>query len=243
MSENQAPIPLQLLAIGDCNTGGTREHGTHFNVPKQLKEKLQRQGIDCELHNYGTTMSTCREGLQMSKDHQQAADYLLLNFGLVDAWKTSIPQIYISYYPDNKLKKIARKLLKSLKKRLRGPARKGWVKSGFAVEPDEYQSKMRSIIELQLRLNPQLKVILWGSAPTDNEERNAWLASYDEYLKEIANGKYHYLDTAELIKQAIDSGAERNDIYDDSVHLSAQGASLIASAMQSIIVEEMKQPT
>lgn len=234
ISQNTA---LELLAIGDCNTGGTREHGSHFNVPKQLSEKLQRKDIPTKLHNYGTTMSTCREGVRMSEDHQQAADYLLLNFGLVDAWITSIPQVYISYYPDNKLKKFARKLLKSLKKRLRGPAKKGWVKSGFVIEAEEYKEKMQAIIDRQLAQNPELKVILWGSAPTDNEERNAWLTRYDGYLRELAEGRYYFLDTAKLINDAIAEGAERNELYDDSVHLSAQGASLIATAMKDIIVQ------
>lgn len=229
---------LELLAIGDCNTGGTREHGSHFNVPKQLSEKLQRKDVHTELHNYGTTMSTCREGVRMSEDHQQAADYLLLNFGLVDAWITSIPQVYISYYPDNKLKKIARKLLKSLKKRLRGPAKKGWVRSGFVIEPEEYKLKMQAIIDRQQAQNPKLNVILWGSAPTDNEERNSWLARYDGYLREIAGDQHHFLDTAKLINHAIAEGAERDELYDDSVHLSAQGASLIATAMKDIILQD-----
>lgn len=228
---------LELLAIGDCNTAGAIEYGTHFNAPKQLCEKLQRQDIPCQLHNYGTTMSTCREGLCMSGDHKQPADWMLLNFGLVDAWMTSIPQVYISYYPDNRLKKFARKLLKSLKKRLRGPAQKGWVSSGFVIEPDEYKTSMQAIIDQQRQQNPNLKVLLWGSAPTDDEERNSWLARYDGYLQELVGENDFFLDTGSLIREAIAEGAERDELYDDSVHLSAQGASLVANAMLDIILK------
>ena len=234
---------LSILAIGDCNTGGTRDHGTHFNVPKQLTEKLELAGRQCELHNYGTTMSTCREGIAMSAAHSQAADWLLLNFGLVDAWITSIPQVYISYYPDNKLKKIARKLLKSLKKRLRKPAQKGWVRSGHVIEAEEYSQNLQRIIDTQRQKNPNLRVLLWGSAPTDNTERNQYLKQYDGYLRDLKQDQDLFFDTAELINAQLcaEPAINREALYDDSVHLSAKGAGLIADKLKDLIIDSQAQ--
>ena len=82
-------FPLRLVAVGDCNTGGANGTAADDQVPARLADRLRAQGIECDVQNLGRTMSTTREGqARMSRD-ANAADLLLINFGLVDAWVTS----------------------------------------------------------------------------------------------------------------------------------------------------------
>ena len=76
------------------------------------------------------------------------ADVVLINFGLVDAWITSIPAVYVPYYPDSFFRKQARKVLKSLKRRLRSPLVRRVIRCGPCVPLEEYLRNVRRMVEL-----------------------------------------------------------------------------------------------
>lgn len=225
---------LALLAIGDCNTAGTASLSARQTIPGQLAERLSGHGWQCKIQNLGYTMSTSREGLARSSSEALPCDLLLLNFGLVDAWITSIPAIYISYYPDNSLKKLFRKLLKSLKKRLRGERIRRLVPVGPVVPLPEFIENIENIISNIRRLSPHVQVILWGTVPVDGDHaRNEHLAIYDNAMREVAGRlDCQFLDTVTLLRDQ-----STQNFYLDSVHLSAEGCRFMADAIYQMMIE------
>lgn len=178
-------------------------------------------------------MNTSREGIAKAEEHPQPADMLLLSFGLVDAWITTIPMFYVSYYPDSKLKRRTRKLLKSLKKRLRHPLLKCLVPTGPVVKEKEFEQNIERIIASFRKRNPDLKLVLWGAAPTDDAQRNLVLERYNVLLSSIA-ARYDgaYLDT-----QGVLAGTERSYMFDDAVHLSAPACEQVAEALLPLVLK------
>lgn len=187
--------------------------------------------------NLGAAMNTSREGVTRSKTAPVNADLLLLSFGLVDAWITSIPSLYVSYYPDNPLKRQSRKLLKSLKKKLRGKFLRSIVPVGPVVHEAEFSKNVTNIIDTLRSANPKLQILIWGAAPTEDEDRNALLIKYDEILKGIAeNYDGLFLDTKRII-----TPYPRTDMFDDPVHLSEKACRLVANAMLPLAEELLKK--
>jgi lysophospholipase L1-like esterase len=225
MSKLPGSKPIKILAIGDCNTAGTKEVSGTNTVPGQLAMLLEQKGYSCQIQNLGYTMSTSREGLARSKNEAATCDILLLNFGLVDAWVTSLPAIYISYYPDNPIKKLFRKLLKSLKKRLRGKTIRKYIPVGQVVQLDEFISNITSIIQHVKSRSPDSKILLWGTVPVDGDnDRNELLKTYDDALNNIARNTAGgtFLNTASLLQ-----GKSTQSLYLDTVHLSSEGCTFI----------------
>jgi len=227
-------VSLKLVAIGDCNTSG---QFNHTNVPTALQALLEKEGIGCSLSNLGAAMNTSREGVAKAHDHTLKADMLLLSFGLVDAWVTTIPMFYVSYYPDSKLKRRTRKLLKSLKKRLRHPLLKQCVPTGPVVKKKEFEQNIERIIAIFRERNPNTSVVLWGAAPTDDDHRNALLRDYNAALSSVAvrNGG-GYLDTERVL-----TNTERSLMFDDAVHLSSQACDKIAEALLPYVLTKLRK--
>ena len=230
--QNTNSKKISILAIGDCNTAGAKDVVGEYSVPGQLAKKLEIAGHHCEVTNLGYTMSTSREGLSRSIQDAVPCDILLVNFGLVDAWVTSLPNIYISYYPDSKIKKIFRKLLKSLKKRLRGKTIRKFIPTGQVVPLNEFTKNIQEIILNTKKHSPSSKFILWATVPVDQDaKRNELLMPYDKALSSVANqhGGF-YLDTVAILKDK-----PTDTFYQDTVHLSMQGANLISDELFKLI--------
>lgn len=224
---------LKILAIGDCNTCGIGGH----NVPDLLSQYLcDFQDTKINVTNLGAAMYTTREGIERAQQITEDPGLLLLSFGLVDAWITSIPKVYISYYPDNPIKRQGRKLLKSLKKKLRSETLRKLIPVGPVVEEKEFIENITQIIEDLRAKNPELQILLWGAAPTQDSARNAILERYDDILRQTAELYYgKYLDTKQLVKPY-----PRDQMFDDAVHLSEEACQLVAKAMLPLAKELLK---
>lgn len=225
---------FQLLAIGDCNTSGIGGH----NVPDLLVKLLNaNEKREINLNNLGAAMYTTREGVEIAQQIDEDAEFLVLSFGLVDAWITSVPNLYVGYFPDNPIKRQGRKLLKSLKKKLRGKALRRVIPVGPVVEEEEFVNNLTRIINTLRAQNPDLRILLWGSAPTLDDERNVILKQYDEILRQTAaryNGRY--LDTKQVV-----TPHPRDQMFDDPVHLSEEACQLVAKAMLPLAEELLKK--
>ena len=108
-----------MLAVGDCNTYGIHDPPIGNTILDKFCERLEDDGTPPFSQNLGCGMATSREGVQRMRLDAKPADAMLINFGLVDTWITSIPKVYVPYYPDSWLRKRLRKLLKFVKRRLR----------------------------------------------------------------------------------------------------------------------------
>ncbi|WP_293265545.1 SGNH/GDSL hydrolase family protein [Neptunomonas sp.] len=215
---------IRLIALGDCNTSGIN-HSSVASILHQRLNQLSKSSQTCYLDNHGEAMRTTREGLAITKDLNKSFDIALINYGLVDAWTTTIPKVYIQYYPDNRVKRILRKALKSLKKRLRKTYFNGLFKTGSVVSTNEYKENIDAIMTSLHQYNPNIFFILWGSVPVEDEPRNTNLLDYDNILK-AQTGKYNgcYIDTRKTI-----SAERREDMFHDEVHLSEAAQEMIAN--------------
>lgn len=214
---------LKLQAFGDCNTEGSEKLPPGECVPTKLQQQLTELGFDVSLENHGGTMNCSREGLSRSQDNNTAADLVLINYGLVDSWHTSLPQLYVPYYPNGPLSKWGRKVLKSLKRRLRSP----WIRKILPVGPvvtlEEFRQNITSIISDVRQRNQESVIILWSTVPVrDDAARNLLIADYNRCLQSLANEHdCEYFAVEPLI-------LNRDELYLDNVHMNGDGASVVA---------------
>lgn len=216
---------LRIAAVGDCNTYGIHEPPIGNTILDKFCQELKRQGYETSSQNLGCGMATTREGIERMRLDAQPADVVLINFGLVDTWITSIPRCYVLYYPERRSRKLLRKLLKFVKRRLRGPLVRRFVPTGPVVSTDEFATNIRTIIQQARDLNSQCKVVLWGSPPVqDDSIRNDNLRRYNDILKSLADETNSlYLDTMRLVEQLSTA-----DAYLDNVHLNEAATAAIA---------------
>jgi len=223
---------LRILAVGDCNTCGTGRPTPDNCVPAQLARRLQASGQACSVQNLGYRMSTTREGLVRMQRDAEPADVVLVNFGLVDAWITSIPRIYIPYYPDNFVRKQLRKLLKSTKRRLRSPLARRFVPSGTVVPEAEYTANLERIISIAQQWDGAT-ILLWGTAPSLEAHRAPSIHEYNAQMHALAQRMdIPYIDTTSLIE-----GLSAEDTYQDDTHLAGPAVDRIAERMAGVISE------
>jgi lysophospholipase L1-like esterase len=223
---------IKIYAVGDCNTEGANSLPPGESIPEKLASVFESSGLSVTLVNLGQTMTTTREGLTRVQNEVTAPDILLINFGLVDAWVTSIPQVYVPYYPDNRWRKLGRKLIKSIKKLLRKPILNKMVTHGEVVSSEEYLNNFKEMIRIARSRNPEVKILLWSTTFALNDpQRNENIHRYNCLLKELAvTSDTLYLDISELV-----GSLQPSDAYLDDVHLSGKSSALIAETMVKLL--------
>ncbi len=228
---NEISRTLQVLAVGDCNTWGITNPPIGNTILDKFCRHIESDGYTTSSQNLGYGMATSREGVQLMRLDAKQADVVLINFGLVDTWVTSIPKIYIPYYPDSFLRKRLRKLLKFVKRRLRSPWLRRFVSTGHVVPIDEYTQNVREMISLARANNPSATILLWGSPPVQNDAaRNANLERYNKRLERIAQETNSlFVSTANLVNKLSDEAA-----YLDAVHLNEAATEAIAAQLVSV---------
>jgi len=215
----------RVLAVGDCNTSGITVPPIGNTIVDKFCRHLETRGYQTSSQNLGYGMATSREGVQLMRHEAERADVVLINFGLVDTWITSIPRCYISYYPESVVKKPVRKLLKFVKRRLRAPWLRRLVPVGPVVPIEEYEENIRQIISLALAKNPSATILLWGSPPVQGDsKRNQNLLRYDERLCRIAKDlNSTFLTTVDIL-----ASLPAREAYLDTVHLGEAATESIA---------------
>lgn len=214
--------PVRVVTIGDCNTISADPHqGT---VADGLSEALKQHGVPATLANLSGGMRTTREGLANLTDHPEPADLALVNFGLVDSWSTSVPRLYVPYYPVSSTRKRIRKLVKFVKRRLRAPICRRIVPFGRVVPVPEYIANVSAMVRLLKARNSGVQVFLWGTVPViDRPHRNPDLIEYNAALQQVAMDlEVHYVDAAAVV-----AGLKPEDRFVDGAHLSPAAAALI----------------
>ena len=227
--------PIRVLAVGDCNTCGITVPPVGNTILDKFCRQLENGGHITASQNLGYGMATTREGVQLMRRRARPADVVLINFGLVDTWITSIPRFYIPYFPENPLRKRLRKLLKFVKRRLRAPRMRRFVPVGPVVPIDEYARNVREMITIARTYNPNSTVLLWGSPPVQHDPaRNANLQRYDKRLEQVANETNSlFVSTVPITNQLSASAA-----YVDEVHLNEAATAAIASQLAAVYRSE-----
>lgn len=211
-----AGSPFTIVALGDCNTCGIAA-AEGQTVPQLVAEGLGQSGRDVQLINLGLTMSTTREGLALLRDYVGTVDLLLVNYGLVDAWTTSLPGVYISYYPERPWKALARKCLKWAKRQLRSPLARRFLPVGQVVPVREYEANLREILNIARSKSPDSRAVLWATAPVHQQPaRNVLIERYNTVMQHVAEttDRVSFCDAYSMI-----SRMEGTRAYLDDVHL------------------------
>lgn len=225
---------LRLIALGDCNTNSSDlNQGT---LPAGVAEAFRDRNLNLAVTNLGAGMTTSREGLKYMHDRGHAADFAILNFGLVDCWTTTIPGAYIPYfYPESKTRKLSRKVLKSVKRYFRMWPFKNFVPMGYVIKPAEYQKNIRAMIAKLRQWNPQISIYLWGTVPVvGNAKRNESIAEYNTLLLQIAQQEsVTYIDSTNAL-----SGLPAAETFVDDVHLSPKAARLIGEQISDTFLRQ-----
>lgn len=209
----------KILSLGDCNTLGVQEcQGSAY------PERFARL-IGADVRNCGFTMSTLREAKYFFRDFYDADTTIVtLQFGLVDSWETFIYSPYVLYYPDNPLRKLARKLVKKYKKICRQMGLNKRFGTAPVVSPELFS---RILAELIAACRPDTRILLIEAMPNHEEHRNPAMRRYNGLLKEAAasDPRCRLVETYDLFSQHMDT------LYADSTHINAKGHELVAQAL------------
>jgi lysophospholipase L1-like esterase len=205
------------VAYGDCNTEGLK------GVRLKLWPEIVCDALSLELKNCGHTMSTTRELLFYNRDFP-ASSYSLafIQYGLVDSWLTFRGAPYVLYYPDNPRRKVARKIVKKLKKWARAWHLQDRIGAVEQVPLPEYISNIQHVVDSA----PGTVFVLVATAPNLDEPRNPRIKQYNEALREIAQSRENVV-YAETFKDLWSSRKEA--LMDDGTHLTGLGHELVAA--------------
>jgi lysophospholipase L1-like esterase len=204
----------KIVAIGDCNTLGSGKCEKK-GYPEKVGASLGVQVV-----NRGHTMATSREGIYFLQEEVATADYVLIQFGLVDSYMTFKYSPYVLYYPDNFFRKNLRALTKKFKKVCRNRGLNKAIGEINIVPADEYEHNIRSMVELA---SPR-RVMLIDTVPNRQLERNGEIERYNTILDTIANN-YEFCTKVDLYADFING---LDTLYADSTHCNDEGYNLIA---------------
>ncbi len=166
----------KVLALGDCNTLGAGDF-KYQSYPERFAEL-----IDVDIKNCGYTMSTTREMQYFAQENIQDVDIVLIQYGLVDSWKTFKYSPYVLYYPDNIFRKYYRKLVKKYKKVCKAIGLNNLLGVENVVPDKQYKSN----IELLINSYPDKLFILIDTIPNKALWRNDEIVRYNKILENIS---------------------------------------------------------
>ena len=208
----------KILALGDCNTEGDKYHKNN-SYPEMFASLL---GYECL--SYGYTMSTTREMKYFYKDYfSESVEIILIQYGLVDSWKTFKYAPYVLYYPDNIFRKISRKIVKKYKKLAKNFGLTNIFGSEFLVSPLEYKENIESLIRQSLKQ----KIFLIDTVPNKDLKRNDAITYYNNILTDLSK-QYDNCIKIDLYETFYNN---LDNFYIDDTHINSIGYDFIAKKL------------
>ena len=210
----------KILALGDCNTLGIQD------LKENAYPELFAKAIDKTVNNCGFTMSTTNEMLHFFEDFKDdETEIILIQYGLVDSWKTFKYAPYVLYYPDSKIRKIFRKIVKKYKKTAKKIGLNRLLGVSNVVEIKAYQSNIESVIQQ----SPHSTTFLISTIPHLDTSRNSEIMRYNQVLLQLSK-KYPHVYYIDVYNDFVD----RSDYYLDNTHMNALGYKLITQKILSV---------
>ncbi len=211
----------KVLALGDCNTLGD----IHF-LNNSFVERFGEMA-NLEVKNCGYTMSTTREMVHFfDRFYHANLDVILIQYGLVDSWKTFKYSPYVLYYPDSFFRKIGRKFTKKYKKIARKLGLNQKFGEDFVVPLIEYEKNIETIISKA----KNQKILLIDTVPNKELFRNIHIKRYNSTLNELCK-RYK-----NCYKVDIYGEFEKNlkNYYLDETHINNKGYEVIAKKIYEV---------
>jgi lysophospholipase L1-like esterase len=217
----------QILALGDCNTAGVDTlQGDAY--PEKFAQRIGKTVLNC-----GFTMSTTREMQFFFSEHiEEENDIIMIQYGLVDSWKTFKYAPYVLYYPDNQMRKIARKFVKKYKKIAKNIGLNKRLGVCHVVSPKEYKEN----IETVLKISSDSMIFLIDTIPNQDISRNHAICQYNDILKQLAD-KYSNVYHVDVYNDFID----KKEYYLDATHMNAEGYAVICSKLVTLYTQFPKE--
>jgi len=214
-------MDYSILALGDCNTLGDVEFKNNSFVERFANR------AELKVKNCGYTMSTTREMLRFYDEfYHEGLEIILVQYGLVDSWKTFKYAPYVLYYPDSFFRKIARKFTKKYKKIARACGLNKKFGEKAVVSLNEYRKNIESIIQK----SKKQKLFLIDTVPNRQTFRNASIKKYNAILDELSL-KYkncYKISIYDLFEKNLDS------YYLDDTHINDIGYKIIAQRLLEV---------
>lgn len=214
----------KITAVGDCNTLGAKK------LERKSYPERVGQIIGAEVINLGHTMATTREGVRLLQDFlKDDVEYVFIQFGLVDSYRTFKYSPYVLYYPDNFLRKPLRSATKKFKKICRRTGLNTLFGEVNVVKIDEYEKNIRRMIEIA---SPR-PTFLIDTVPNHQRDRNGEIQRYNKVLDGICQeyDRCVKVDLYEVFEENL------KVFYLDSTHCNQNGYEYIAK----IISRKLKE--
>ena len=209
-----------ILALGDCNTLGVKYlKGSAY--PEKFATSLNKTVDNC-----GFTMSTTYEMLYFFEDFiDQEKEIILIQYGLVDSWKTFKYAPYVLYYPDNKIRKVFRKIVKKYKKTAKKIGLNKLLGVSNVVVLDVYENNIKTVLEK----TKNSAVFLIDTIPNLEISRNSEIVRYNQVLSQLSKqyAHVHYV-------KAYDDFLDKPEYYLDNTHMNEQGYEHITQKILSV---------
>lgn len=202
-----------ILALGDCNTLGI-QHLKGDAYPERFAKAVNKT-----VNNCGFTMSTTNEMLHFFQDFKDSeTEIILIQYGLVDSWKTFKYAPYVLYYPDNKIRKLLRKIVKKYKKIAKGIGLNTLLGVSNVVDLEDY----RNNIELVIQKSKDCMIFLISTIPNLDMARNSEIMRYNEILSQLSE-QYSHVYYVDVYNDFLN----RPEYYLDKTHMNETGYEII----------------
>jgi len=210
----------KILALGDCNTLGV-QHLEGDSYPERFA-----RAVDKTVDNCGFTMSTTNEMSYFFENFKKDdTEIILIQYGLVDSWKTFKYAPYVLYYPDNITRKILRKIVKKYKKTAKKIGLNRLLGVSNVVEIEIYQNYIESVIQK----SQNCKIFLISTIPNLDTTRNSEIMRYNEVLS-LLSEKYSNVYYVEVYNDFLD----HPEYYLDNTHMNETGYEIISQELLSV---------
>lgn len=210
----------KILALGDCNTLGVK-YLENNAYPERFAKAVNKTVDNC-----GFTMSTTNEMLYFFQDFKDnETEIILIQYGLVDSWKTFKYAPYVLYYPDNKIRKIFRKIVKKYKKTAKKIGLNRLLGVSNVVVLETYKNNIESIIQQ----SKDRTIFLISTIPNLDTSRNSEIMRYNQVLLQLSK-KYPHVYYIDVYNDFVD----RSDYYLDNTHMNESGYKLITQKILSV---------
>ena len=211
---------FNILALGDCNTLGV---GT---LKGNAYPEMFAKALDKTVENCGFTMSTTREMLSLFEDYKgEEKEIILIQYGLVDSWKTFKYAPYVLYYPDNTIRKLFRKIVKKYKKTAKKIGLNKLLGVSNVVALDEYENNIKNV----LRKTSKSTVFLLDTIPNLEISRNSEIVRYNKVLSQLSKEYDHV-----YYVKVYDDFLDRPEYYLDNTHMNEKGYEHVTQNILSV---------
>ena len=209
----------KILALGDCNTLGTK-----YLVDNAYPERFAKV-LNKTVDNCGFTMSTTNEMLHFFQDFKEKeTEIILIQYGLVDSWKTFKYAPYVLYYPDNKIRKFFRKIVKKYKKIAKRIGLNILLGVSNVVALEAYQNNIESVIQK----SKDCTIFLISTIPNLDRSRNGEIMRYNQVLFRLSE-EYTHVHFVDVYNDFINSP----EYYLDNTHMNGSGYEVITQKILS----------